>query len=112
MPMTASVVSAEMKIRSIISPEGTHPFSTMPSPIVARRFAEGVRPLRSRRSQLVEGPARLRADRQVLALAGGQAVVSRERDHGGIVGAELGAREKSPGARGGEPCRQLFAQPP
>ena len=47
----------------------------------------------SRRAQFVERPARTRARRQAFPFAGGEAVVAGERDHRGIVGAELGARE-------------------
>ena len=39
-------------------------------------------------AELVEGPARTGAHGQVLMLAGGEAMVARERDHRGIVGAE------------------------
>src|SRR5688572_9098207 len=112
MPITASVARAEMKIRSIVASEGTHPFSTTPLPVLARRFAEGVRPLRSGRPQLIEWPARPCAYREVLALAGSQAVVARERDHRSIVRAELGAREERAGAGGGQPGRERLAQPP
>src|SRR5688572_12996201 len=49
---------------------------------------------RSRSAQLVERPTGTRVGAQVLlAFAGGEAGVAGERDHRGIVGAELGTRE-------------------
>jgi hypothetical protein len=53
-----------------------------------------------------------RARGEVFALAGGKAVVARERDHRGIVGAKLRAREEGACAGRGELARQHLAQPP
>src|SRR5687767_14434928 len=40
----------------------------------------------------IEGPPRGRTDAQIVVLAGGEPTVASVGDHGGIVGAKLGAR--------------------
>src|SRR5688572_31451309 len=115
MPMTVSAVRAVIKMRSIRVSRGDSPPSRAtgvalegdsPRGDVARK---GDSP---RGAQFVEGPARARARGEVFALPGGKAVVARERDHRGIVGAKLRAREEGACAGRGELARQHRAQPP